>query len=481
MSPKSDDYFNDSRLSLEGKHVLVLGFARQGKALARWLPTQGARVTLSDRRNAGELADDILEFVADPNVNYALGGHSVDLLRNADMLCLSGGVPANLPIVKAAYAAGLPVTNDAVLFMERCPARVIGITGSAGKTTTTTLVGEIARKAGHKTWVGGNIGNVLLDDLDQISEDDIVVMELSSFQLEIAEVSPPIAALLNITPNHLDRHGTLEAYAKAKSNIFTHQSRNDLLVYGSDDLLASTFAEDARGDRAAFSTQRLVADGACLAGRRLIVTGNCSPTGMAKVVCERDQVLLPGEHNLRNIAAACALAGSVGITPEAMHEVVSTFKGVSHRLEVVATIGDVTWINDSIATSPDRVVAALRSFERPIILLAGGRDKDLPWDEMARLAIQRCRAVICFGEYGPQIAEHLGRARRYELQEVQLHSINTVKTLTDAVDMAAKLASANDIVLLSPGGTSFDAYTDFAERGQHFRKLVEDLQRDNRS
>lgn len=463
--------------ALEGKHVVVIGMARQGKALGRWLPTQGANVTLSDKRNAGELADDLMEFITEPNVRFALGGNPVELLDDADMVCVSGGVPLEIPIIQAAFQRGIPVVNDAILFMERCPARIIGITGSAGKTTTTTLVGEMCKQAGIRTWVGGNIGNVLLDDLPDIQPDDVVVMELSSFQLEISDISPPVAGLLNIVPNHLDRHGTPEAYARAKANIFMNQSEDDLLVYGRDDPLANSFADDTPGRRAAFSVSTLVSDGACLAGRRLILTGDCSPTGMAKVICEREEVKLPGQHNLSNVLAACALAGAVGVSPEVMRETIVNFKGVPHRLEVVAVINDVAWINDSIATSPDRVVAALRSFDQPIVLLAGGRDKKLPpeaWSEMAKLAVARCKAVICFGEHGPQIANYITTARRYYPVN-ELRSIKPVKTLADAVDMAVRLVSSGDMVLLSPGGTSYDAYHDFAERGQHFRTLVEEL------
>lgn len=462
--------------SLEGKRVVVLGMARQGKALGRWLPTQGATVTLSDRRNAGDLADDLMEFITEPNVHFALGGHPIELLDNADILCVSGGVPLETPIIRAAFERGIPVVNDAILFIERCPAKVIGITGSAGKTTTTTLVGEMCRQAGFKTWVGGNIGNVLLDDLAEIQPEDRVVIELSSFQLEIAQVSPPVAGLLNITPNHLDRHGTIEAYAMAKSNIFLHQRSDELLVYNRDDLLTVTFANQAPGERAAFSTNNLVANGACLAGRRLILTGFCSPTGIAKVICDQSEVMLLGMHNISNILAACALAGAVGITPDVMHETIRQFKGVPHRLEIVAVIDDVTWVNDSIATSPDRVLAALLSFDQPIILLAGGRDKNLPWHDMAMLAIERCKSIICFGEHGSQIASHLHRAGR-NLPPNRLPRIHTVNSLSQAVEMASQFAEKNDIVLLSPGGTSFDAYVDYEERGQHFRTLVQEIRR----
>jgi UDP-N-acetylmuramoylalanine--D-glutamate ligase len=464
--------------TLKDKHAVILGFGRQGKSLARWLPTQGARVTISDQRDAGALADDLLDFLTEP-VSFALGSNAVELLDDADMLCVSGGVPLTLPIVEEARQRGIPVTNDAILFLERCPALVIGITGSAGKTTTTTLVGKMSEADGRKTWVGGNIGDVLLDDLENMSQDDTVVMELSSFQLELTTISPDIAAVLNVTPNHLDRHGNLQAYAAAKSNIFLFQAGNDTAIFGEDNVIANTLAEMAPARKSFFSARRMVSDGAFLLGRRVAVVGTSSPTGTARVVCEKNEIKLRGEHNVSNVLAACALAGAAGISVEAMRKAILEFYGVEHRLEIVAQIQDVLWVNDSIATAPERVVAALRSFEEPIILLAGGRDKALPWSDMAGLAVERCKSVIAFGEHGPMIAQAVNHARRGSLHG-QLREVKVVETLEEAVKIAEQMASAGDVVLLSPGGTSYDAYRDFAERGEHFRELVRDIKNQRR-
>lgn len=464
--------------SLADKRVLVLGFARQGQALARWLPTRGASVTVSDKRDAGELADELLDFLMEP-VSFALGGHPIELLDETDILCLSGGVPTDLPIVQAAFQRGMPVVNDAVLFLERCPALVIGITGSAGKTTTTTLVGKMCEADGRKTWVGGNIGNVLLDDLEQIGEDDVVVMELSSFQLEIATLSPDIAAVLNVTPNHLDRHGTLQDYAAAKANIFMHQQGDDMVILSADDLIANSFSQLVPAHSGFFSMRRMISDGAFLLGERLAVVGKSSPDGTAKIVCERHEILLRGEHNVANILAACAIAGAAGVSVEAMREAILNFRGVEHRLELVAEVNGIQWINDSIATAPERVLAAVRSFEEPLVLLVGGRDKNLPWAELANLAAERCKGVIAFGEHGRAIAQLVNQARRRSLNTPLTH-VRVVKTLDAAVRIAARVAQAGDVVLLSPGGTSYDAYQDFAERGEHFRKLVGEIQNQRR-
>lgn len=456
---------------LAGKHVVVLGVARQGQALGRWLPTVGARVTLSDQRPAEQLSD-VIAALAGEGVSFALGGHPLELLDDCDLLCVSGGVPLTLPIVQEARRRGIPVTNDAQLFLERCPAPVIGITGSAGKTTTTALTGEMGRFAGRKTFVGGNIGDVLLDDLPAIAPDDLVVMELSSFQLELMTVSPPVAAVLNVTPNHLDRHETMEAYIAAKSHIFAHQGTHDIAIFGRDDPVARQMSHSAPGRMGEFSMRERVLSGAYLEGDEVLVTMGDSAPGMGyEVVCHRSAIRLRGDHNVLNTLAACALAGAARLPVEAMRAAIESFSGVEHRLETVAVVDDVTWVNDSIATAPERVVAALRSYSEPVILLAGGRDKALPWEELAELAATRCRAVICFGEFGPRVAEYMERARRRQPGAL-LERVEIVLDLPAAVARARALAQPGDVVLLSPGGTSYDAYCDFAERGQHFRALV---------
>jgi len=461
---------------LNGKTAVILGFARQGQALARWLPTVGANVIVSDARKFGDLADALIDFLDAP-IQYALGGHPLELLDDADLICVSGGVPLSLPIVQTALERQIQVTNDAQLFLERCPASVIGITGSAGKTTTTTLVGKMCEAAGRTTWVGGNIGEVLVDHLTDMQTSDLTIMELSSFQLEIMKRSPPIACVLNVTPNHLDRHGTMEAYMAAKANIFLHQRPDDLCIFGYDDPGANVLADQARGRVAYFSAREMIADGAFLAGNRLMVVGHGSPDGHPHVVCMREDIQLRGEHNLRNVLAACALAGAVGVPIEVMRETIRAFTGVPHRLETVRVVDHVTYVNDSIATAPERVIAALRSYDEPIVLIAGGRDKKLPWEEMATLTAQRARFMVTFGEHGPFIAEAVRAAR---LMGGRLEAVEQFKTLEEAVKRAAEVAHAGDVVLLSPGGTSYDAYEDFAARGDHFRTLVNGLEERHR-
>ncbi|MCU0495901.1 MAG: UDP-N-acetylmuramoyl-L-alanine--D-glutamate ligase [Anaerolineae bacterium] len=451
---------------MKGKRVLIVGFQRQGQALARWLPTIGARPLVTDQKTAEQLQVNLQDY---PQTRFYLGENPETLLDQTDLLCISGGVPLDAPIVEAALARQIPITNDAQLFVDRCPAPIIGITGSAGKTTTTTLVGEMLKHSGFTTWVGGNIGNVLLDVMIGIRPDHRVVMELSSFQLELMFSSPQIAAVLNITPNHLDRHKTMQNYIRAKARIVAYQPKDGIAILGRDDW-GSRLVETACGGQIAwFSRNELVTDGAFLAGSRLFVTGLCSPTGDPEFVCEVHEIPLRGEHNISNVLAACALAGAAGIEAPTMGEAIRAFKAVPHRLETVRQLDGITFVNDSIATAPERVVAALNSYTEPIVLLAGGVDKKLPWDEMIALALTKTRHIIAFGKDGDIVVNTVRKLGGGEGR------VTRVQTLDEAVQRAVEVAQTGDVVLLSPGGTSFDAYQDFAARGEHFRQLVNAL------
>ncbi|MCY3574351.1 MAG: UDP-N-acetylmuramoyl-L-alanine--D-glutamate ligase [Chloroflexi bacterium] len=463
---------------LAGKRVVVFGFGRQGRALARWLPSIGADVVVTDSRSALELAVRRRDW---PGVRFYLGGHPSDALIGARLICVSAGVPLDLPLLDEAREQGIPFSNDAQLFLERCPVPVIGITGSAGKTTTTALVAAILRQAGYTTWLGGNIGNPLLEDLAKINPRDIVVMELSSFQLELMQRSPQVAAILNLTPNHLDRHGSLENYAAAKANILRYQNRSDVAVLCQDDKGSQPFVPLVAGEDLRFSRYEIVADGAFTLGSRLLVLGAASYDGAAHVVCQRGEIALRGEHNVANVLAACAITGGMGlatgrpgIAPAVMRAAIRDFRPVAHRLEVLRVQHGVSWVNDSIATAPERLLAALNSFQEPLVLLIGGADKDLPWAVALQVATKKAKHIIVFGaEGGKQVATKvMPLLQRMSLRPGQ---VLRAEGLAEAVECAAGVALAGDVVLLSPGGTSYDAYADFAERGNHFRQLVSQL------
>jgi len=460
---------NDRRTvdRLCGKRVVIIGLARQGTALARFLAGVGAVVIVSDLRSVEELAPALAEL-ADVKVEFVLGGHPESMLEGADVLAISGGVPADSPLVLAARRRGLMITNDSQEFLRRTRATTIGVTGSAGKTTTTALTGEIASWAGRNAWVGGNIGYPLISHLEQIQDGDLVVQELSSFQLEIWTESPPVAAILNITPNHLDRHKTMAVYREAKVNILRHQDSNGVAVLNADDPESFALRLQAPGRVRLFSMERKVEDGAFIAEGQIWLQGDGAP---AEAVCDLGKIRLRGRHNLANVLAAVTLADSVHIPAAAMGGAIAGFSGVEHRLELAATIDGVLFVNDSIATAPERALAAIRSFQEPLILLAGGRDKELDWEEWGAVVTTQAKAVVLFGELAGQLAALLTAVRR-ERKIIAAGSVFCVNTLEEAVPLAAGLASPGDVVLLAPGGTSFDAYQDFAARGEAFRALV---------
>ncbi len=451
-------------LEVSGRRFVVLGLARQGSALARWLTVQGAQVTISDVKPVDQLQSEI-DSLKDVQVKYALGGHPIDLLNDCDVLCLSGGVPIDLPIVLAAKERSIPLTNDAQLFVERCLAPIAGITGSAGKTTTTTLVGEMSTAAKFITWVGGNIGNPLISDLEKIVPGDKVIMELSSFQLELMTSSPQVAAILNITPNHFDRHASMDAYIAAKRHILDYQSLTDTAVLGYDDPTARKLSGMARGYVRFFSREKTIGRGAFVKGDRVVLVQNEEID-----VCGLSDIQLRGAHNVLNVLAACATASAMNIDPEVMAAVILNFTGVDHRLQLVRERNGVKFYDDSIATAPERLMAGLQAFDEPIVLLAGGRDKHLPWQAAARLIVDRVTQLIVFGE----MADVVQSAVEIELRSHSgsLVQIQRVPTLDEAVQQAASVAQSGDVVLLSPGGTSYDAYKDFAERGDKFQELV---------
>ncbi len=458
-------------MNWSGKRVLILGAARQGQALARYLNAQKAQVILNDRSSSAEMMDLAADFER-LGIECVFGSHPLDLLERVELVCISGGVPLTLPIVVAALERGLPLTNDSQIFMEVVKAPVIGVTGSAGKTTTVTLLGRMAKaavKAPRQAWIGGNIGKPLIEYLDQIQPDDLVVLELSSFQLEQMTVSPHVAAVLNITPNHLDRHGTMEAYTAAKAHILNYQHEDDIAILDREDLGSWHLVDEVKGKLVTFGMKRprskLV--GTFLDGKEI----KLQTEEEVITLMPRESVLLRGEHNLEKVLAACAIAWAAGWPISAMKAGVAGFTGVEHRLELVRTWREAQWYNDSIATAPERTMAALRSFSEPIVLLLGGRDKELPWEDLARMIHNRVDHVIVFGEAAFKILAAIGLLSPGE----KLTSIAYADDFEEALYQAAQISEPGDVVLLSPGCTAYDSFKDFEERGNFFKKWVNNL------
>jgi UDP-N-acetylmuramoylalanine--D-glutamate ligase len=472
------------------QRIVVVGAARQGLALARYLVRHGARIVLTDRLSEEQLLSS-RQSLADLEVEWVLGGHPLSLVDGADLICVSGGVPLDLPLLVEARERGIPLSNDTQIFMEAVPCMVVGITGSAGKTTTTTLVGRMAEYATTQTqlkskyrraWVGGNIGSPLITDVDEMQSDDLVIMEVSSFQLELMTLSPHVAAVLNITPNHLDRHSTMEAYRSAKARILEFQGPDDRAVLGRDDAGAWSLAGMVKGQTLSFGFSSLAPDQAgtffwkdvlyLRPPHQAPVSETDLQTGPLSTdvrLLSKQDVSLRGEHNLLNVMAACTIAAAAGLPLESMKAGVENFSGVAHRLEFVRSWGGANWYNDSIATAPERAMAAIRSFDEPLILMVGGRDKDLPWDDFAHLALNRVDRLILFGEAAGLISEAV-RAAGFDPSK-----ITHCAGLHEAVLAAAEVVKPGYVVLLSPGGTSFDEFNDFEERGKCFAQWVKEL------
>lgn len=462
-------------------NVLILGAARQGIALARWLSLHGSEVTLNDARSSDELSE-AQASLKDTNVKWVMGSHPIELLKDIDLLCISGGVPLDLPIIQEAMNRNITLSNDSQIFMQTVPCKTIGITGSAGKTTTTSLVAEMAKLTNLQvtespTWatfrrprsfVGGNIGDPLINYVDEMQKDDVAILELSSFQLEQMTVSPNIAVILNITPNHLDRHGTMQAYTNSKARILDFQSVIDTAILGCEDAGAWSLQKKVKGKLWTFSLSDLPKNinGAYLKKDMLMLRDGKKEINLIS----REKIQLRGDHNIRNVLAAFTIGYVAGFEMDAMIKAVEEFRGVAHRLELIRELNGVRWYNDSIATAPERTMAAIQSFTEPIVLMLGGRDKNLPWDELAKLIHKRVKSLVVFGEASEMIQKAvstISKGRGVEIRQA--------KNLKEAIQSAHQVAVSGDVVLLSPGCTSFDEFKDFAERGERFRTWVQEL------
>jgi UDP-N-acetylmuramoylalanine--D-glutamate ligase len=460
-------------VNFKGKRIVIIGAARQGLALARYLARHEARVVLNDRRTAEGLRAE-MESLSKFDIEWSLGGHPLEVLEpRPDLVCASGGVPLENPVIAAARERGILVSNDTQVFMEVVPCRTLGITGSAGKTTTTTLVGRIAQAGSTgrygRVWIGGNIGDPLINYVDEMQPSDLSILEISSFQSELMTTSPNVAAILNVTPNHLDRHGTMEAYTAAKARVLDFQTNSDVAVLGRDDPGASALAGRAKGQLLSFGFSPLASDqsGGFVENGKFFIRD----AGRISALPVDDVIELRGEHNRLNALAACTIAHAAGFSPEAMREGIRGFRGVSHRLEFVRTWRGAQWYNDSIATAPERTMAAIKSFSGPLILMLGGKDKNLPWEDLARLVRQRVDHVILFGDAAPKIETALGPRQPGQRPFSQVR----VEKMKDAVLAASRVAQPGFVVLLSPGGTSYDEFKDFEERGERFKEWVLEL------
>jgi UDP-N-acetylmuramoylalanine--D-glutamate ligase len=447
-------------MELKGKKVLVVGLGKSGLAAALFLRRRGAQVTVSDIRSAEALAKDIPALLEE-GINVEAGGHGLLTFRRQDLIVVSPGVPLDTPELVQVRNFGLPIIGELELAARFLKGQTLAITGSNGKTTTTTLVGEILKSTGLPTLVAGNIGVPVISLIDDSTDDTWSVLEVSSFQLETTrEFHPRIAVILNITPDHLDRHGSFENYALAKERIFAAQDESDLVVLNEDNPRAAASASRSKARVYWFSLEHPVPQGAWVDGGQILFRGSIDAP--VETVMPLNAIPLKGEHNVGNVLAAVCASRLAGATPQVIRQAVENFKAVEHRLEYVATINGVEFYNDSKATNVDATAKAIAAFPGGIHLILGGKDKNSDYTLLSDLLRARVKAVYTIGAAAEKIESHLRG----------VVSIHSCKTLDKAVATAAAAAHPGDIVLLAPACSSFDQFESYEHRGSIFKELV---------
>jgi UDP-N-acetylmuramoylalanine--D-glutamate ligase len=450
-------------MDLKNKRVLVVGLGKSGISAALFLRKQGARVTVSDSRSAVALAKEIPALL-EAGIMVESGGHGLLTFRRQDLIVVSPGVPMDTPEVKQVVGFGLPVIGELELASRYLQGQIIAITGSNGKTTTTTLVGKILSDAGLPTLVGGNIGLPVIDLVEKSKAETTSVLEVSSFQLEtIEEFHPKIAVVLNITPDHLDRHGSFEAYAAAKTRITENQGADDFLVLNGEDKATQMVALKTKAQIFWFSGRRPIKQGAFVHGESIVFLDR--EGGKAEPVMPVAEIPLKGAHNVENVLAAVCVARLVGVPAEKIRASVAEFKAVEHRLELVKNVRGVEFYNDSKATNVDAAMKAVASFKGGIHLILGGKDKNSDYGLMADLLKERVKTVYTIGS----------AAEKIERQLAGVVKMVSSETMQVAVAKAAAAAVPGDVVLLAPACSSFDQFENYEHRGQVFRQLVSEL------
>jgi UDP-N-acetylmuramoylalanine--D-glutamate ligase len=450
--------------SLRGKSISVIGIGVSNTPLNRLLSEFGLPVTARDKRTEEQLGSEISALRAS-GIRLILGEDYLEHLSE-DVIFKTPGLSPNTPALKAAKENGSVVTSEMEAFFDVCPCPILAVTGSEGKTTTTTLISELLSEAGYRVHLGGNIGNPLLADVPDIRPDDYAVLELSSFQLMTMKKSPLVAVVTNITPNHLDYHQDMDEYIAAKTNIFSHQDKNGVLILNADNETTNGFSGLAGGEVRLFSRNFKPQNGFFFDGASIFSIKN----GTQTFVLSRSDVLLPGLYNIENIMAAfCAVYDLVG--PEVCRTVVEQFRGVEHRAEVFFEKDGVRYVNNTIASSPTRTIAELLSYDRKVILIAGGYDKKIPYDALGPVIRDTVKGLILTGTTGPKIKKAVEAACTGNDLPVIIEEPDFVRAVLAAADMAVP----GDIVTLSPASASFDRFRDFAERGRVYKEIIRNL------
>lgn len=457
------EYLND----IKGKKVAVLGIGVSNTPLIHMLLRAGVEVTACDRRRREDF-DGRVDELESLGANVCLGEDYLEHLEGQDIIFRTPGMRPDLPQLTAAVERGSVLTSEMEVFFQVCPCPIIAVTGSDGKTTTTTIIAELLKAAGKTVYLGGNIGKPLLADVKMMEPSDYAVVELSSFQLMTMTRSPHIAVVTNLAPNHLDVHKSMEEYTAAKKNIFLHQTPADRVILNADNAITASFASEAPGKVTLFSRQSEPAGDAVFFRDGTIW---CKEGREVRPILRREEILLPGDHNVENYMAAIAAVGDL-VPEDVIRAFAGKFNGVEHRIELVRTLNGVRYYNDSIASSPTRTMAGLKCFPEKVILIAGGYDKHIPFDDLGPAITTYVKRLILTGNTAQKIRKAVETAPNYaEGSPV----IEEYEDFEEAVLAAHRAAQAGDVVLLSPACASFDKFRNFMERGNTFKRIVQGL------
>lgn len=452
---------DEFKYNVAGKNITVIGIGISNLPLIKYLVSLGANVTACDRRSAEDLGANYTEL-ENLGVKFNLGDGYLNNL-SGDMIFKTPGMRYDVPELLKAKENGSIVTSEMEVFFDVCPSHIIAVTGSDGKTTTTTLIHKMMTDAGYTTWLGGNIGNPLLTDTEKMKENDWVILELSSFQLHTMRKSPEIAVITNISPNHLDMHKDYKEYIDAKKNIMLYQNEGDTLIVNADNQVTADIGKSANGAVKYFSRNGM-AD--------VYLDGNIIKRGIVEILNIKD-IKIPGMHNVENYMAAIAAVSGL-VSKDVIVNVAKTFGGVEHRIELVRTLDGVKYYNSSIDSSPNRTINTLRVFPNKVIMIAGGKDKGIPYDEIGPALAEHVKVLILIGATSDKIQEALDAEINKTGNGKDIEVIRAT-SYEDAVNTARSKAHDGDVVLLSPASTSFDMFRNFEERGNLFKKIVNEL------
>ncbi|OGV97308.1 MAG: UDP-N-acetylmuramoylalanine--D-glutamate ligase [Nitrospinae bacterium RIFCSPLOWO2_02_FULL_39_110] len=447
-------------MEIRNKNVLVVGLARSGVSAANLLCKLGAKVTITDEKRESELSENIRKLTK--GIYLKLGGHNGVDIANVDLVVISPGVPWDSPFLNRIRENGIRIISEVELAFKYIKAPLIAVTGTNGKTTTTTLIGEMLKKDDRNVFVGGNIGNPMCEEVLNGSSSELILSEISTFQMEgIETFKPHISVILNITPDHMDRHKSMTEYIALKKRVFINQNTRDYTVFNMDDKITAALSNEGKGERIFFSRIREVDNGAFVRGNNIIFRRNRKE----EIVSTLKDLKIIGVHNIENTLASVAVGGICDIPPRLMREVISEFSGIPHRMEFVREIEGIKFINDSKGTNVGATIKSIESFNEPIILIAGGKDKGSDYLPLKPLIEDRVKFLILIGEAKKKMASVMNGFR----------NILNAESFEEAVNEAFDKAEKGDVVLLSPACASFDMFRDYEDRGEQFRKIVESL------